>query len=57
MNVWTIVMAVGTFFIINGTGLSHDSYKLTIPLLLCWGLFNVAPNYIIFKKLTIWHKD
>ena len=57
MNVWTIVMAVGTFFIINGTGFSQGAFKLTIPLLLCWGLFNVAPNYIIFKKLTIWHKD
>jgi len=46
MNVWTIVMAVGTFFIINGTA----SFKITISLLLCGGLFNIVPNYILFKK-------
>ena len=54
MNVWTIVMVVGTLFFINAPGVS---FEVTVPLFLCWGLFNIAPNYIIFKKLTFWHSD
>ena len=54
MNVLTIGVGLITLLALNDPPLGID--KLII-IALGWGIIILAPNYIIFKKLTIWHKD
>jgi len=61
MNVLTIVGVVITITSIEiymATSPNNKEvwsfYLITLAL---WGLIIVAPNYIIFKTVTIWHSD
>jgi len=53
MNVLTIAVGLVTLLILS-EGSMTISKLLSIAV--GWGII-LTPNYIIFKKLTIWHSD
>ena len=53
MNVLTIAVGFITLLILSDPPITIS--KL-LSIALGWGII-LAPNYIIFKTVTIWHKD
>ena len=54
MNVLTIGVGLITLLILSdGTMTINKLLSIAVG----WGAIILAPNYIIFKTVTIWHKD